>query len=267
MSTAMRAAVLSLALIAGSSASAEDADELAKQLANPIASLTSVPFQYNYAERLGPAHTGVQSRLNVQPVVPVAIGENWDLISRTILPLVRQDDLVPGAGRQSGTGDIVQSFFFSPKAPTRHGWSWGAGPVFLLATASDPRLGGERWGAGPTFVALRQTPGGWTYGVLANHLASVAGNDTRPDVNATFLQPFLSKRIGPGRTLSTNFESTYDWVRAQWNAPLNVGVSQVLPIGRQMVSFQVGGAWYVEASAGAPHWSARFTVTLLYERR
>jgi len=266
MSAAMRAILLPLALLAASSASAQDADELAKQLANPIASLTSVPFQYNYAEGLGPAGDGVQARLNVQPVIPMSIGDDWNLISRTILPLIRQDDLVLGVGRQSGTGDTVQSLFFSPKAPTRSGWVWGAGPVFLLATASDDRLGTERWGAGPTFVALRQTAWGWTYGLLANHIASFAGNDNRADVNATFLQPFVSKRIGPGRTVSTNFESTYDWEAGQWNLPLNVGLSQVLPVGRQMMSFQAGGAWYVEAPAGGPDWSLRLTVTLLYKR-
>ena len=91
-------------------------------------------------------------------------------------------------------------------------------------------------------------------------------DDARHEVNATFFQPFLSKRIGPGRTVSTSFESTYDWERSQWTAPLNVGISQVLPVGRQMVSLQAGGAWYVEAPAGSPDWSLRLTVTLLYKR-
>src|SRR5262245_37201735 len=262
----MRAILLPLALLAASSASGEDADELAKQLANPIASLTSVPFQYNYAEGVGPAGDGTMSRLNLQPVIPMSIGRDWNLISRTIVPLIRQDEIVPGSGMQSGVGDVLQSLFFSPKAVSKTGWVWGVGPAFLLATASDDALGSGRWGAGPTAVALRQTPGGWTYGALANHIASLAGDDTRREVNATFFQPFLSKRIGPGRTVSTNFESTYDWERNQWTAPLNIGISQVLPVGRQMVSVQAGGGWYVEAPAGSPDWSLRLTVTLLYRR-
>ena len=252
-------------MLAASSASGEDADELAKQLANPIASLASVPFQYNYAGRLGPTGDGTMTRLNVQPVIPMSIGRDWNFISRTIVPLIRQDEIVPGNRMQSGVGDVLQSLFFSPKAVSKAGWVWGAGPALLLATASDDALGGERWGAGPTFVALRQA-NGWTYGALANHVVSVAGNDTRHNLNATFLQPFLSKRIGSGRTVSMNFEATYDWERSQWNAPLNVGISQVLPIAHQMVSFQAGGAWYVEAPAASPDWSLRLTVTLLYKR-
>jgi hypothetical protein len=260
----MRAIILPLALLAAPSASAQDADGLAKQLANPIASLTSVPFQYNYAEGVGPAGDGTMTRLDVQPVIPMSIGRDWNLISRTIVPLIRQDRIVPGAAEQQGVGDVLQSPFFSPKAVSDKGWVWGVGPAFLLATAGDDALGGERWGAGPTFVALRQL-NGWTYGALANRIVSFAGNDSRRDVNATFLQPFLSKRIGPGRTVSTNFESTYDWERSQWNAPLNIGISQVLPIGRQMASLHAGGAWYVEAPAASPDWSLRLTVTLLYK--
>ena len=98
---------------------------------------------------------------------------------------------MPPGGSDSGLGDTVQSLFFSPKAPTASGWIWGVGPAFLLPTASEDVLGTEQWGVGPTAVALKQTEDGWTYGALANHLVSVAGDDDRADLNATFLQPFL----------------------------------------------------------------------------
>jgi hypothetical protein len=197
----------------------------------------------------------------------MSIGSDWNLISRTIVPIVAQANFAPGAGTREGIGDALQSLFFSPQAVTASGWVWGAGPAILLPTSSDDRLGGERWGAGPTAVALRQTPDGWTYGALANHIVSLAGNDSRADVNATFLQPFVSKRIGPGRTVSTSFEATYDWDESQWNAPLNLGITQVIPVGRRMVSFQAGGAWYVDGPQGSPDWSLRLTFTLLYARR
>ena len=175
--------------------------------------------------------------------------------------------MFPGASRQSGIGDTTQSLFFSPKALTSGGWTWGVGPVFLLPTASNDRLGTERWGAGPTFVALRQTASGWTYGALANHIASFAGDEQRADINATFMQPFVAKRMGPGRTVSMNVESTYDWERDAWTAPINVGISQILPIGKQLVSLQAGAAYYAEAPRGAPEWGARLTITLLYPKR
>ena len=148
--------VPSLAL-AALPAYAQDADALAKQLSNPISSLISVPLQFNYDDGIGPTNDGSKAFVNVQPVIPVSISEHWNMISRTIVPIVYQEDIFPGAGSQFGTGDTLQSLFFSPKAPTTSGWIWGVGPVFYIPTASDDLLGAEKWGAGPTAVVLKQT--------------------------------------------------------------------------------------------------------------
>ena len=168
----------------------DDAAELAKKLANPIASLISVPLQYNYDEYGGLNDGASVSRLNIQPVMPFSLNDEWNLITRTIVPLIDQQDFPLDALNESGLGDIVASQFFSPKAPSANGWLWGVGPVRLLPTASDEVLGGEQWGMGPTVVALKQN-GPWTAGFLGNHIWSVAGDDDRADINATFLQPFV----------------------------------------------------------------------------
>ncbi|MUV12675.1 transporter [Noviluteimonas gilva] len=243
---------------------AQDADAVARKLSNPIADLASVPFQFNFERGLGPLDDGTRTRLNIQPVVPFSIGEDWNLISRTIVPIIEQHDLVPGTS-QRGIGNVTQSLFFSPKATTASGWTWGVGPAFLLPIASNDLLGSDRTGAGPTAVALRQTPSGWTYGGLANHLVSVGGGDGKA-FSATFVQPFLSRRIGPGRTLSANAEATYDWKASRWTVPLNLGVSQVIPAKRQMFSVQGGVMWVAQGPAGAPDWGLRLTVTLLYPK-
>jgi hypothetical protein len=244
-------------------AGGHDADELAKQLSNPVAALISVPLQLNYDT--GYDNGGEKWLLNIQPVVPIGISDDWNMISRTILPVIEQHDVVNGDS-QSGTGDITQSLFFSPKEPTAGGWIIGVGPAFLLPTASDELLGTEKWSIGPTAVLLKQTKTGWTYGALANHLWSVAGDDDRADVSNTFLQPFLSRSLGKGQTVTVNFEASYDWNAGQATIPVNFMYSKVTKFGGQMASIAGGARAYLDAPDGGPDWGLRFVVTFLYPK-
>ena len=240
----------------------DDAD-LAKKLANPIASLISVPIQANYDDGFGPTGTGSVWRINVQPVIPFSLNDEWNLISRTIVPIIDQQDLPAPGMNEFGLGDTVQSFFFSPKEPV-NGWIVGGGPVLLLPTATDAVLGGEQWGVGPTFVALKQA-GPWTFGMLTNHIASIAGDDSRPDVNATFLQPFFSYITETKTTIGLSAEMTFDWETDQWSIPINFTVNQLLKIGNQPVQIGGGIRYWAESPVGGPEdWGFRVQVTLLY---
>ncbi len=258
-------AVFGLALATTATAQ-EDVQELAKKLSNPVSSLISMPMQLNWDTDIGTSDEGERYTLNVQPVIPISMNEKWNIISRTIVPLVDQSDVFPGMGSQSGVGDVIQSAFFSPKEPTATGWIWGAGPVLLLPTASDDLLGSEKWGIGPTAVVLKQTTAGVTYGALINHIESFAGEESRADISATFFQPFVAKALGRGATVTFNIESTYDWEGEQWTVPFNLSYSQVLPLGKQLVSVAAGARYYVEAPDGGPEWGLRLVITLLYPR-
>ncbi len=240
-----------------------NAEELAMKLNNPVASLISVPFQFNLDTGLGPKDAE-RLTLNIQPVIPFSISEDWNLITRTIVPVVYQGSLADGIDSEFGMGDIVQSFFFSPKEPVG-GWILAAGPVALWPTGTNPALRSEQLGFGPTALALRQD-GGWTFGLLANHLWGVTESDDHPDVNATFLQPFLGYTWPSATTITANLESTYDWTGEQWTVPVNLIVSQVIKIGNQPVQVFLGGRYYAESPAQGPEWGVRFGFTLLFPR-
>jgi hypothetical protein len=240
------------------------AAELAKKLSNPVAALISVPIQNNFDWGAGPNGDGFQYKVNIQPVVPLTLNENWNVISRTVLPVVYQENVI-GTSSQSGLADTVQSLFLSPKEPTKGGWIWGAGPAFLLPTATDSLLGAEKWGAGPTAVLLRQQ-NGWTYGALANHIWSFAGHDSRQDVSATFLQPFVAYTTKQQTTFTFNSESTYDWENRQWTVPLNLMAAQLVKVGKLPLQFQVGGRYYAEKAANGPEWGLRFAVVFLFPK-
>jgi hypothetical protein len=255
-----------LLLAAMTSASAQETSEdLAKKLSNPIASLISVPFQFNYDHGYGP-NNGRKATLNIQPVIPFALGDDWSVISRTIMPLVWQNDVAGPSGSQSGLGDITQSLFFSPSKPGPGGIVWGVGPVLVLPTATDQLLGSGKWGAGPTFVLLKQD-GPWTYGALGNHVWSFAGQQDRADVSSTFLQPFVSYTTHDAWTFALNTESTYNWKNHDWAVPINLQVSKLVRVNKQPISLSGGLRYWAAAPDSGPQGLAfRVGITFLFPR-
>jgi hypothetical protein len=243
-----------------------DQQELAKKLANPVSDLVSVPFQFNWENKVGPDDDGMRMVLNIQPVVPISLSEKWNLIGRWIMPYVAQPEAL---GSSTGFGDVVFSSFFSPAGePTL---TWGIGPVLTLPLSTDPTLGSGKWAAGPTGVVIR-IQGPWVYGILANQVWSFAdaSSDDRADVNQAFIQPFLGYVTPGGVTYTLNSESTANWEAKgdgeTWTVPIHFLVSKLTKFGPFPFSVQAGVGVYVAAPKDGPDWKLRTNFVVLLPR-
>ena len=254
-----------LLLLQGPPAQAQSADDLAKATANPIADLISLPLQSNWDRKVG-VDGGTQYTLNVQPVIPVRLNNDWNLITRTIVPLQRQPAMAAGQGDAWGLGDVVASQFFSPR--DSGGLVWGLGTVFMLPTASKDRLGTRKWSLGPTGVLLKQS-GAWTFGGLANHLVSVGGDSSRSKVRATFVNPFVSYALGHGWSATLTPEYTYNWEAPSGHRetlPVTGVIAKVTTLGHQPVSLGLGYKHYVKAPNDQLDNGFRLVVSFLFPK-
>lgn len=242
---------------------APDAEKLAKQLANPVAALISLPLQNNFEFGVGP-FDGFRYNLNIQPVIPISLSENWNMISRTIIPVISQSDVTDQGNNETGFGDIAQSIFFSPKE-VKNGLVWGVGPVLLFPTATNTVLGAKKWGVGPNVLVLK-LDGQWTYGALTNHIWSYAGDGINK-INATFFQPFMTYATKSGASYSIASENTQSWNNDIFGGFVGFYFAKVTKFGSQMIQLGGGPKVYYGNNPFNPNWGIRVNVILLFPKK
>lgn len=259
-------------IVSVSTASAQEkGDDLRSAVQNPISSLISLPFKFTFDYG---APNGEASFLNIQPVVPVTVGD-WNLVNRAIIPLIDipgpvagTPDIpnpIPGDGA-SGLGDINYSLYFSPIKYDK--WIWGIGPSITFPTATDDQLGSDKWSAGPTAVALSQVKWG-TMGMLVRHLWSFAGDDNRGDVNQSLIEPFLNYNLPRGWYLLTDLIITANWEAPsgqRWTVPLGGGVGKLFKIGSQAMNVRTEAYYNIEKPDAAPDWQWGFQIQFLFPK-
>jgi hypothetical protein len=263
---------------AATAPAADDGDALAKATQNPVASLISVPFQNNTNFAVGP-YNRTQDVLNIQPVIPARISENWMLISRIIQPIVWQPYAAEPTGGEYGIGDMSPTFFLSPAKPGKI--IWGVGPAMVFPTATSSTLGQGKLSFGPSVVVLVQ-PGHWTLGFLVNNVWSVVGSSHRPSVNQMTLQYFVTYNLKKGWNINSGPIITANWHNGaegdaangddttpggRWTIPFGGGIGRVTRLGPQPVNISANLYGNAVHPPGASSWGMRLQIALLYPKK
>ncbi len=261
-------ALVVLGLVFTATAQAEmSAEELAKLAQNPIANLISVPFQNNTNFNFGP-EKGTQNVLNIQPVIPISVNDDWNIITRTIIPVISMPSLYPGDDRTNGIGDIQFTAFLSPANPGE--WIWGVGAIAQLPTNSNSELGNDNWGLGPSFVVLHLDKGDpWVYGVLVNNVWSLTSDKQGGSYNNGLIQPFVNYNFEGGFYLTSAPILTIDWKAdssQQWTVPLGGGVGKIFHFGKLPVNTQLSAYYNVATPDDGANWQIRAQVQFMFPK-
>jgi hypothetical protein len=246
---------------------ADDTTEIAKKLQNPVGDLISVPFS-NYTNfNVGP-NKGTQDVLELEPVIPIHLNQNWNLITRTVLPLVWSPSFQPAASVPPfGSAPTNFTAFLSPSNPV-NGWIWGAGPITQLPTISNKTLGSNVWGLGPSFVAVKLA-GPIVAGVLVNNVFSLGGTTSRGGThyNTFLLEPFFNYNFSGGWFVGTVPILTANWDTGgeKWTLPVGVQAGRVIKLGGKLpLKLEVGAYYNALRPTGVGTWQLLTEAALVF---
>jgi hypothetical protein len=225
-----------------------------------------VPFQNNTNLNYGP-EKGTQNVLNIQPVIPISVNDDWNVITRTILPVISQPALYPGDERANGIGDLQFSAMLSPAKPGA--WIWGAGTI-LQAPTNTHGLGNDNWGLGPQAVVLHLEKGNpWVYGILVNNIWSLSDSKQGGSYNNGLIQPFVNYNFPGGLYLTSSPIITANWKAEnsqRWTVPVGGGVGKIFHLGKLPVNTQLSAYYNVVTPDDGPNWQIRFQVQFMFPK-
>jgi hypothetical protein len=264
-------------LLIGANHARADEGDLAKQSQNPVGNLISLPFQNSTSFGIGP-DDAMSNVLSLKPVYPVSLGSRWNLINRGIVPLIYQEEVIPGTGSASGLGDISYTGYISPARPGKV--IWGVGPSLLLPTATDDGFASDKLSAGAG-VVLITTPGQWVLGFLTENVWSVAGDDDSDDVNQLSFQAIINYNLKSGWYITSGPVITANWEADsdnRWTVPVGGGFGKVMRWGKQPVDGKIQAFYNLEkpepAIAQLPNiqhqgdtWSLQWQIKLLFPKK
>jgi len=248
--------------VAQTQRAADNTEALQQAAQNPVADLISIPLQNNFNFGVGPQDK-MQYVGNIQPVVPFHATENWNIITRTIVPFIYQPELAPGVGDVFGLGDIQFTAFLSPAKPGE--FIWGVGPIFQFPSGTNNSMTTGQWCAGPSVVGLKMD-GHWVYGALANYVSSYAGQSDRGAVSQWLIQPFVNYNMSDGWYLVSAPIITANMMADnsdRWTVPIGGGAGRLIRIDKVPVNFSLQGFYNVARPDAGPDWSIRFQIQLL----
>lgn len=245
--------LLLMAALTGPAASQEQDESLTevnKKLTNPVSETWSISFQQNnYRISTIPGQGDRwNSNLNFQPVLPVALTGNWNLITRPVVTLINSTPYPSVEGRIERTttfGDTILMENLAPGPAIAGNWLLGIGPTFILPTAASDHTGQGKWQVGPAAI-LGYLSKKWILGAFVQNWTSFAGDDDRPDTNQMNLQPIAAFFLPGGWSVGYSGNILANWKAGAgdvWTVPVGFGVSKVVKFGRLPVKISLAGQW------------------------
>jgi hypothetical protein len=227
-------------------------EQLLKQLANPLSAMASVATVLNFDYHIGPGEDGHRTTLSFQPTIPLHLGEQWNIVSRTVLPIVYQEDVTPGAGSQLGIGDLTEAVYAAKVEPGPRGWVWGAGPIVQVPIGSEDLLTNKKWSLGPSAAAVKQLDD-FTFGIIASQIWSIGGSGQRPDVNMGLYSPFITYQSEGLWNLELQVPFTYDFNAHQWTVPVQLRIEKLVSFKKVPVTISFGVRYWADGPQSSPH--------------